>query len=83
MNAWMNARIKLEVFYITKNEVSKMLGEPQVHGGWFWWTWFPGCEPNDPIGPFASYDEALTDAQNVTGIDRVPAKGGSIMHTKI
>lgn len=76
MNTW----IKLEVFYIPKNE----LGTPQVPGGWFWWTWFPGCEPDsDPIGPFASYDEALANAQSVNGIDRVPAQGGSIMRLKI
>ena len=32
--------------------------------GWYYWACFPGCLPDgDPIGPFATEDEALADAQ--------------------
>lgn len=32
--------------------------------GWYYWHCFPGCLPDsDPIGPFASEDEALADAR--------------------
>lgn len=38
----------------------KVLTEP----GWYWWACFPGCLPDsDPIGPFATEEEALADAQ--------------------
>lgn len=31
---------------------------------WFWWPCFPGCLPDgDPIGPFATEDEAIEDAR--------------------
>jgi hypothetical protein len=30
--------------------------------GWYWWTGFPGRD-GDPIGPYASEAEALSDAQ--------------------
>lgn len=31
---------------------------------WFWWPCWPGCLPDcdEPIGPFYSEDEALSDA---------------------
>lgn len=33
--------------------------------GWYWWSCFPGCLPDgDPNGPFATEDEAITDAQS-------------------
>lgn len=33
--------------------------------GWYWWPCFPGCLPDsEPSGPFASYKEALADAQS-------------------
>ncbi len=36
------------------------LAEP----GWYWWPCFPGCMPDsDPVGPFATEEEALADAQ--------------------
>jgi hypothetical protein len=32
--------------------------------GWYWWSCFPGCLPDgDPIGPFATEEEALANAQ--------------------
>ena len=32
--------------------------------GWYWWPCFPGCLPDsDPIGPFATEEEAIADAQ--------------------
>ena len=32
--------------------------------GWYYWYCFPGCLPDsDPIGPFATADEARTAAQ--------------------
>lgn len=39
---------------------------------WFYWYCLPGCLPDsDPIGPFASEDEALADArENAGGQDR-------------
>ena len=38
---------------------------PECMGtGWFYWYCFPGCLPDsDPMGPFASEDEALADAR--------------------
>ena len=31
---------------------------------WYYWFCFPGCLPDgDPVGPFASQEEALADAQ--------------------
>jgi len=32
--------------------------------GWYWWSCFPGCLPDsDPMGPFATEEEALSDAR--------------------
>lgn len=31
---------------------------------WFWWSCFPGCLPDsEPMGPFATVEEALADAR--------------------
>lgn len=39
-------------------------GEP-LGAGWYYWYCFPGCMPgSDPIGPFASENEALEDARD-------------------
>jgi hypothetical protein len=33
--------------------------------GWYWWACMPGCLPDsDAIGPFATEQEALEDAQS-------------------
>lgn len=32
--------------------------------GWYWWACFPGCLPEGPpMGPFASEQEAIDNAQ--------------------
>ena len=59
----------IEVFYINKEEArsiqwygpdSDPVGEP----GWYYWYCSPGCLPDsDPIGPFATREEALAAAQ--------------------
>jgi hypothetical protein len=37
---------------------------------WFYWFCFPGCLPDsDPIGPFATEDEAIADARENAGGD--------------
>lgn len=58
----------VEVFYVSgitnlyKPSDGPMSGaEP----GWYWWACFPGCMPDsDPMGPFATEEEALADAQD-------------------
>lgn len=47
--------------------------EPEPHSnltdctpleGWYYWFCFPGCLPDsDPVGPFATKQEALEDAR--------------------
>src|SRR5438445_7969082 len=38
--------------------------EKGITGGWFYWYCFPGCMPDsEPVGPYASHDEAKTAAQ--------------------
>ena len=33
--------------------------------GYYWWSCFPGCLPDsDPVGPFATREDALQDAQS-------------------
>ena len=33
--------------------------------GWYWWPCFPGCLPDgEPMGPFATEEEAIKDAQS-------------------
>ena len=34
--------------------------------GWYWWSYFPGCIPDDyePIGPFNTQEEAIKDAHD-------------------
>lgn len=42
-----------------------IIEEEGITGGWFWQACFPGCLPDgDPVGPFATRDEALADAQD-------------------
>ena len=61
----------VEVFYMTANEALEHFGDDTEDGlpgpelaGWYWWTCFPGCLPDsEPVGPFATEDEALADAQ--------------------
>lgn len=38
-------------------------GSP-MQAGWYYWFCFPGCMPDsDPVGPFATQDEAIADAR--------------------
>jgi len=53
---------KYETFYRTKqaNEIDGW----EEDEGWFWWTCIPGCLPDsDPMGPFATEQEAEHDAR--------------------
>ncbi len=61
----------VETFYVNEDQARAARREPdhEVNGsateaGWYYWFCFPGCLPDtDPIGPFASEDEAIADAQ--------------------
>jgi hypothetical protein len=45
-----------------------MTAELGILGGFFWMSCFPGCLPDgDPVGPFATYQEALHDARTYAG----------------
>ena len=51
---------------IQGNMLDTIVKEQGITGGWFWWTCLPGCLPDsDPIGPFATREEALADAQDM------------------
>jgi hypothetical protein len=55
----------VEVFYAEEGDLGVHSEdiEPSTPG-WYWWTCFPGCLPDgDPVGPFATEQEALDDAQ--------------------
>ena len=59
----------IEVFELTKAEArernSGMDVEDRYEPGWYWHSCFPGCLPDgDPMGPFATEDEALADARD-------------------
>jgi hypothetical protein len=44
--------------------------EEGIEGGYFWHTCLPGCLPDStPFGPFATYQEALADAQENSDYD--------------
>jgi hypothetical protein len=56
--ASMNSRTREAMF-------DAMIEECGITGGWFYWYCFPGCLPDsDPVGPFASADEARQAAQD-------------------
>lgn len=56
----------IEVFYATEGDLWE-LAEGDLSKspeGYYWQACFPGCLPDgEPNGPFASYAEALADAQ--------------------
>lgn len=59
----------LEVFYLTSKEAAGFdalqRDSGEAEAGWYWWSCFPGCLPDsDPIGPFATQQEALEDARD-------------------
>lgn len=38
---------------------------PIPEKGWYYWACFPGCLPDsDPVGPFETEEEAISEAQN-------------------
>jgi hypothetical protein len=40
--------------------IDAIIEEQGITGGWFYWFCFPGCLPDSqPMGPFASRDEAI------------------------
>ena len=48
----------VEVFYQGANEAS------YDGPGWYWWPCHPGCLPDgDPVGPFATEADAVTDVR--------------------
>ncbi len=57
----------IEVFYRDANDCTWTDEQGEQHNdgaGWFYWFCFPGCLPDsDPVGPFATRDEALNDAR--------------------
>jgi hypothetical protein len=49
---------------VREKMLDAIVEEQGITGGWFWQSCLPGCLPDgDPVGPFASRKEALTDAQ--------------------
>lgn len=49
---------------VREQMVESIIAQQGIEGGWFWWACFPGCLPDSsPTGPFATYAEALADAQ--------------------
>lgn len=56
--ASMNSRIRDKM-------LDAMIDELGITGGYFYWYCFPGCLPDsDPVGPFATHDEALSYARS-------------------
>lgn len=54
----------VEVFHST--DYPDTPGEDQLDDGWYWWSCFPGCLPDDePHGPFDTEEDALADAQDI------------------
>jgi hypothetical protein len=59
--AAMNGRVR-------ERMVDAIVEEEGLTGGYFWWSCFPGCLPDgQPMGPFATADEALADARESCG----------------
>ena len=62
-----------EVFYIDDEKAIRWNTERAEQGtgyaaGWYWWACFAGCLPDsDPMGPFESESDAITDARESQG----------------
>lgn len=53
----------VETFHVTGDD-SEYMDDGTLPAGWYWWACFPGCLPDgEPMGPFATEEEALADAQ--------------------
>jgi hypothetical protein len=62
-----------ETFEVSEKEVQESRelnsGDPDeapfgAGPGWYWWPCFPGCVPDgDPMGPFATEQDALFDVK--------------------
>jgi hypothetical protein len=49
---------------VHRRMIAAMIAELGITGGWYYWFCFPGCMPDsDPIGPFATADDAKQAAQ--------------------
>jgi hypothetical protein len=71
----LHALPNIEVFEVRRGEIKWYFPDDSTEvflaPGWFWWPCFPGCLPDgDPVGPFASEDEALRDAAECGGLDQ-------------
>ena len=64
-----------EVFHSSEFNAGPCADEDtRLDDGYYYWACFPGCLPDgDPIGPFVSEAEAITDAQ----ADFMPEDGNS------
>lgn len=52
-----------EPFVLPHEPSGQALGIAQA--GWYWWSCSPGCLPDsEPIGPFATKEATLEDAQD-------------------
>ena len=49
----------VEVFYLELGHMWQFEDGLCLSPGWYWWSCLPGCLPDgDPIGPFATEEEA-------------------------
>lgn len=54
-----------EVFYKEADGTLDPNGEP-YETGWYWWACWPGCIPDgDPMGPYATEQEAIEYAKEL------------------
>ena len=69
-----HALANIEVWYMEAAEAveaSKGNDWEDFKPGWYWRAGFPGCLPDgDPIGRFATEDEAIYDAQEFEQIGK-------------
>ncbi len=68
-----NWKENIEVFFLSPTEAAynSMNADHATEytpfeSGWYWWSCCPGCLPDsEPVGPFDSESEALSDAVEV------------------
>ena len=72
MRLWEDEMI--EIWYSTGEGEACSLDD--LDQGWYWWHCWPGCLPDcDPIGPFASEEEARLDASRDEILDGLHSLG--------